>query len=537
MTPAAPVEEKNALDHALLVLRRRWHVIVISVVLVTVAAAGFSLLQRPEYTSSSTLLFQDTHFDQQLFGTNFTPPIADPTREAATNLSLVSLPSVAARVAQALHTTPGRVQAEVTASSVGQANLVQVSATSPSPAYAAEVANTYAEQFVLFRQNADRSKLAGAQTLIRTQLAKLTSAQKTSNVGTSLENRANQLGVLAALQTGNAEIVERASIPGVPSSPQTRRNAMLGFILGLLLGLGLAFVVERRDRRVRDPEELEQVYGVPILGSVPASSKYQIAGVQPLPAAEAEAFALLRARLRYFNVDRDIRSLLVTSSVPGEGKTTVSLNLAMAEAAAGHVSVALIEADLRRAVLGDRLEIQSTPGLSEVLSRNATIDEALREVTVPGRANGAGSTFAFMPAGAVPPNPAELIESRAMIELLSELTERFELVIIDSPPTGVVSDAIPLMRLVSGVIIVGRINRTTRDAARHLHEQLTNLGAPALGVVANADLVASRDYYGYGYLSDTYVSDEPAAPMNGKEPPGSQNGAGETEESPLGVEH
>jgi receptor protein-tyrosine kinase len=534
MTPAASADERNALDYALLVLRRRWHIIAACLVLVTVAAIGFSLLQRPEYTASSTLLFQDTQFDQELFGTNFTPQVQDPTREAATNLSLVELPSVAARTAAVLHTTPGLIIEEVSAQSVGQANLVQVSATNPSPAYAATIANTYANQFVLFRQDADRSKLAGAQTLINSQLAKLTPTQKTSNVGISLVNRANQLGILAALQTGNAEIVEHAGIPGAPSSPQTRRNAMLGFILGLLLGIGLAFVAERRDRRVRDPEELEQVYGVPVLGSVPASTRYQISGTEPLPPAEAEAFALLRARLRYFNVDRDIRSLLVTSSIPGEGKTTVSLNLAMAEAAAGHVSVVLVEADLRRSVLGDRLHIKSAPGLAEVLSRNATVDEALREVTVPGRTNGNASTFAFMPAGAVPPNPAELLESRAMIELLSELVERFELVIIDSPPTGVVSDAIPLMRLVSGVVIVGRINRTTRDAARHLHDQLTNLQAPALGVVANADLVASRDYYGYGYLSDNYVSDE--SKTNGAEPPASQNGAGETEESPLGIE-
>jgi polysaccharide biosynthesis transport protein len=534
MTPAAPVEEKTTLDQILLVLRRRWHVIVLCAVLVTVAAVAVSEVQRKEYTSSSSLLFQDTQFDQELFGTNFTPQIADPTREAATNLSLVSLPTVAARAAAALHTTTTHVQEMVTVQALGQANLVAVSATSASPAYASTVANTYAQQFVLFRQDADRSKLAGAETLIRTQLARLTTAQRTSTVGAGLQNRANQLGILAALQTGNAEVVQTATAPRSPSSPQTRRNAFLGFILGLLLGVGLAFVVERRDRRIREPEELEQAYGVPILGSVPASDKYEIAGTEPLPAAEAEAFALLRARLRYFNVDREIRSLLVTSSIPGEGKTTVSLNLAMAEATAGHVSVVLIEADLRRSVLAKRLGIASAPGLAEVLSRNATTDEALREVSVPGRSNGSEASFFVMPAGAMPPNPAELIESRAMIELLSELSERFGLVIIDSPPTGVVSDAIPLMRLVSGVVIVGRINRTTRDAARHLHEHLANLHAPALGVIANADIVGSRGYYGYGYLRDGYLTEPP---VNGADPSGgAQNGAGADEESQLGAE-
>ena len=503
--PAQGVTETSVstnLEQLLLMLRRRWRLVLACVVLVAAAAVGFSLLQRNQYTASASLLFSNTQFDQELFGANFTSSSAiDPTREAATNIDLVALPTVAARTAAALHLPGGVVQSEVSVSGVGQANVAQVSATDPSPVRAAQIANTYAQQYVLFRQQADRSKIAGAQSLVQKQLAALAPTQRYGSVGQSLQNRADQLGILAALQTGNAEVVQPASVPSSPSSPQTKRNGILGALLGLLLGLGMVFLAERLDRRVRDPSELEQAYGVPVLGAVPQSPSYSGAGTQPLPGVEAEAFALLRARLRYFNVDREVRSLLVTSAIPGEGKTTVALNLAVAEAVAGNSRVALLEADLRRPALGQRLGLGSAPGLAEILSRNATLDEALCRVQVPGRGNGDGpaASFTVITAGAIPPNPAELVESRSMIDLLSALSEQFDLVIIDTPPTSVVSDAIPLMRLVSGVVIVSRIDVTTRDATRHLREQLRKLKAPTLGVVANAMPVKSRGYYGYGY--------------------------------------
>jgi polysaccharide biosynthesis transport protein len=518
-TSSSPPREGSSLEQMLLLLRRRWHLIVGSVVIVAVAAIGFSLLQQNQYTASSSLLFRNTQFDQELFGANFTSSsIVDPTREAATNIDLVSLPTVAARTAAVLHLPVGLVRSEVSVSGAGQADVAKISATDPDPVRAARIANTYGEQYVRFREQADRSKIAGAQSLVQQELAALTPSQRYGTVGQTLQNRADQLGVLAALQTGNAELVQPATVPSSPSFPRTKRNGILGVLLGLLLGLLAALVSERLDRRVRNASELEDVYGVPVLGAVPESNSYTIAGTQPLPTVEAEAFALLRARLRYFNVDRDVRSLLVTSAIPGEGKTTVALNLAVAEAVTGNSKVALLEADLRRPALAKRLGIDPAPGLAEILSRNATLDDALRRVEVPSRTNGNGpsASFTLITAGAVPPNPGELVESRAMIDLLSALSERFDRVIIDTPPTSVVSDAIPLIRLVSGVVIVSRVGTTTRDAARHLGGQLQKLRAPTLGVVANGMAVRGRGYYGYGYAygyyGEEYVPHPDAAP-------------------------
>jgi capsular exopolysaccharide synthesis family protein len=520
MSADAPREDSN-FEQLFTVLRRRWRLLLSCVALVTVSAVGLSMLQQHRYTASASLLFRDTQFDQELFGSNFTPYANDPAQQQATNIDLASLPIVAQRTAQALHLGDGIVAGEVSVSGVGQSNIANISVTDPDPVRAATIANAYAQQFVLYRQQADRSKITAAEALVNRELAALPAAQRYGSVGTTLQNRANQLGVLAALQTGNAEVAQPAGVPSSPSTPRTKRNGLLGALLGLLLGMGLVFVTERLDKRIRDASELEAAYGLPVLGVIPESPAYQAAGVEPLPPVEMEAFALLRARLRYFNVDREIRSLLMTSCAPGDGKTTVALNLAIAEAVAGNEKVVVVEADLRRPSLAKRVAIDPGPGLAEILSRNASLDSALQRVTIPTRSSDRTPSFSVLTSGATPPNPTELLESRAMIDLLTSLSERFNLVIMDSAPTMAVSDAIPLLQLVSGVVIVNRVESITRDLARHLRDQLAKLNAPVLGIVANALPTGGRDEYGYGYggyaYTNAYLDGDAQNPESGAE--------------------
>jgi capsular exopolysaccharide synthesis family protein len=508
----AAVGEKNALDQALVVLRRRWALVFLCGALTGMAAVAFSLHQRPDYTASASLLFGDpqSNQNQDLFGGTATPaPNTDPTQQAATNLGLVSLPIIASKTASDLHTTATVVRSEVSVSAVGLSAMVNVTVTDPSPVRAAQIANTYAHQYIAFRQQAARAKLNSARGEITNDLAILPAAQRLGPVGRSLQARSNQLRLLAALQTGDAELVQSAAVPSSPSSPSTKRNAVLGVLLGLLVGVGLAFAAARFDRRIRDPSELEDAYGVPLLGAVPTRRSYGAMGRSALLPSEAQPFALLRARLRYFNVDRDVRSLLVTSATVGEGKTTVALGLAIAEAAAGKSNVVLVEADLRRPVLASRLGINAMPGLAEILSWNYPMEAAMRELAVPGSDSRTESraTFTLIPAGAQPPNPAELLESRAMIELLSSLSQRFDLVVIDTPSASAVPDAMPLLGLVNGTVIVARMNRTTRDAARQLREQLEKLQSPTLGVVATAVAAKSRRHY---YDGDQQLSASPS---------------------------
>jgi capsular exopolysaccharide synthesis family protein len=505
--PSSDLTQRTDFEQALRVLRRRWWVIVLCAVLVAGAAVALSRAQPKQYTASSALLFSNNQFDQEIFGSTSPLSIQDPTTQQATNINLASLPIVAARTARALHLNPGLVGSEVTVSQAGQSNVANISVTDPNPARAASIANAYATQYVLSRKESYRVQISAAQKLVARQISKLTPTERANGVGQDLQTRANQLNLLAALQTGNAQVVQFATVPTSPSSPRTKRNGVLGGLIGLLLGIALVVILERLDHRLREPSQLERVYGAPVLSIVPQSRALASERFEVLPAREMESFALLRARLRFFNVDRRVDSLLITSALSGEGKSTVALNLAIVEALTANRNVLLFELDLRRPSLGKRLSIAAAPGTAEVLSGNASLEGALIRVEVPHGTNGKAPTsgFTLLPAGAIPPNPMELLSSHALTELMEALTRRFDLVVVDSEPLTLVSDAIPLVQRVSGVVVVGRMGYTTTSAARHGAEQLKNLKAPTLGVVANAMPAKDRAYYlGHGYRGYGY---------------------------------
>jgi capsular exopolysaccharide synthesis family protein len=494
------LDDTDTLEPLLLALRRRWRIIVVCVLLGLAASIALSKAQQRQYTASASILFRDPGIDQQLFGYSAFSPSNDQPSQAATNMALVSLPTVDSRTGAALHMSSTEVSSAISVSGVGQANIAQINATAPDPALAARIASTYAQQYVRFSRQAARAQIFGAQELVEKQLHALPPAERDGTVGQGLRTRAKELIEISALQTGNAEVVQPAAVPTSPSAPNTKRNAVIGGFIGLLLGLGLAFLAERFDRRIRDCSELEEVYGVGVLGAVPFSRALARHGLQRPPGATGEAFGILRARLRYFSADDDVRCLLITSALPHEGKTTIAVNLAIAEALAGSTRTVLVEADLRQPTLERRLGLPAGPGLTEILTRSANLTSAVRRVDVRGAGGSNGTTAAFsvITAGAMPPNPVEPLESRAMIEFLTALSERFDLVILDTSPPSVVPDAIPLMRLVTGVVIVARKKIITRDAARQLRDQLTNLRAPTLGVVANAMPASSTGYSEHG---------------------------------------
>jgi len=214
---------------------------------------------------------------------------------------------------------------------------------------------------------------------------------------------------------------------------------------------------------------------------------------------DAEAFRMLRANLTYFNVGRDVRSVLITSAAPGDGKSTVAWYLAAMAAESGN-DVVLLETDLRQPTLQARLQTPMDMGLSQYLAGIADIEQVIHRAPTFVSTNGksAARSLDVIPAGPLPPNPSDLIGSERMKTLIHDLEQRYELVILDTPPTSIVADAIPLIREVSGVIVVSRLGRSTREATTHLAEQLRNLEAPTLGVVVNSTK-SSRTAYGYGY--------------------------------------
>jgi succinoglycan biosynthesis transport protein ExoP len=524
-------EQTNlSLEQVFGVLRRRGGWILLCFVLSAAVAYGLSKHQTKKYTATASLVFDNNQLGQQVAGL---PAVASSNQVAQqnTNLKLVQLGDMAEKTASALGRglTKGKVSSDLSVSAQGESNIVDVAATAPSPALAAEIANTYTGQFVKEQQNSNHAYYASALKLVNKQLAALSTKEKLSTAGLALQNRAQSLGTLAELRNGNVQVAQAASPPTAPSSPRTSRDTLLGAVLGLLLGLSVAFLFERFDRRIREPKDLETVYGLPLLGVVPESSALSRSArrkgsAAALPASEAEAFHLIRAHLRYFNVDRELQTLLVGSAAPGDGKTTVARYLA---AAAARMSsrVLLLEADLRRPTIAQQLDLPSGPGISDVLIGSIALGEAIQSVDLESPSGAGASVRALdvlVAGAALPPNPGELIESHAMERLLEQAKSTYDLIVIDTPPLTAVSDAFPLLRKVDGVVIVGRVGRNRRDVAERLHETLTGAGAPLLGVIANGFKSGARGSYGYAY-DYSYAPEPPSSPPAPDAP--SANGA------------
>ncbi|MBS1886871.1 MAG: polysaccharide biosynthesis tyrosine autokinase [Actinobacteria bacterium] len=476
-------EQTPALKRELATLRRNWLIVLICVVVAPIVAYVYSKSQTPEYTASASILFTHESVESRILGVE-SSVVAEPAREAATNLKLASLTALSVRTAKAVgHGVTGiAVSEKVSVSPEGESELVSVSATDPSPAFATLLANEFAKQFVAFGRELESAKVERAQKLAEAQLESLPEAEREGAAGRTLSRRILELKALSTIQTGRAEVAQRATLPESPSSPNTKRNVALGLVVGVLLAIAAVFLREQFDRRIRDPEEIEELYGVPNLATIPASKSASRGGRDPFV---VEAMMMLRANLRYIDAGRSRRSLLITSAAPKEGKTMVAWNLSRAAAAAGE-SVLLIEADLRRPTLAQVAGTTDGVGLAMVLSGATTPEAAIRAV----------GGVDLLPAGPLPPNPAELLEGSRMTDLLEWAEETYDRVILDTPPASLVADALPLLGMVGDVLAVARLGVSTRDSTEELRDRLRRLGAPLVGVVINgAGRPSERSYY------------------------------------------
>jgi polysaccharide biosynthesis transport protein len=482
-------------------LIKRLPLIVLCAVVAAGAALAVSLRQDKEYTATSTLLFRDQLLDERVFGSD-TPDGTDPAREAATNVRLVSLEAVAARTARRLDAglTPAQVQSKVVVTADGSSDVVTIEAKDGRPEQASRLADAFANSYIAFRRSADRERIDQARALIERQLDELAPEARGGEQGQLLRRSARQLRILSALQTGNAELVQPALTPSSPSSPKPVRNAALGGLLGLLLGAGLALVLSVRDRRIRNVDEMQALVGRPLLGLIPEIRELKKSRrPEELTPPAAEAFRALRLRLRYYDPDHPVKSVLITSPMPGAGKTTVAWYLAHIAASLGDRTL-LIQADVHRPDVFARLGSQVEVGLTSVLGGDTTLEEA---TWTAASDNGSSDSARLdvLTSGPVPPNPQRLFESGRMEQLLRQAEEAYDLVLIDMPPASQVSEVMPLARKVHGVLLVCRLRSTDRDVVLDLREHLDRLEATTLGVVVNG--VTRRDgvrpYYGEVY--------------------------------------
>jgi succinoglycan biosynthesis transport protein ExoP len=478
---------EGALEQALRVLRRRKVIILVAIVTVPIAAFLVSSSKTKEYTATATLLFESE-----------AEVASEESRGNATNEALAALPAVAVKAAKELggDNAVNEVFGHVTVSAANEmANLAKVEAVNESPERAAEIANAYGKAYIDFRREQSKSQVKISIAVLEKRLGALTPEERSGTKGAILTEQLSKLEVREALATGETSIVQEATPPSSPSSPKTKRDVIIGLLLGVVLGFGLAALVERFDRRMRTIEDIEEIFDLPVIAKIPNTKGFKGASIeQMLREPEAESFRTLRTNLRYLKVNRDLKSILIASPEPNDGKSTVARGLAGAMVEMGDTAV-LIEADLRKES-AFRFGAGYIPhGLSGVLS-GVPLDEALMQVPVSVAPGSPPRALTVLPSGEMPPNPSELLEGNRMKEVLEELGERFETIVVDSPAVGFVSDAMTLVPLCSAVLTVGGVGRTTREDASAFVDQLSLVGARPLGLIVTMTQ-ANRSQYNY----------------------------------------
>lgn len=347
---------------------------------------------------------------------------------------------------------------------------------------------------------------------------------------TLLQTRLKESQVSEASEIANVALVDPALVPTSPLGGRRFFNLLFGIALSILCGGLVGLARESTDTRVRSREELVRITELPLLASIPrirltnghrhSGAALQIEDRLVLRHAPrspaAEAYRSLRTNVTFSEqwTKKRLRTIVVTSPEPMDGKTTTAVNLAITLAEQG-LRVVLVEADKRRPVLHRVLHTDRSPGLSDVLSGTAPLENALREIPLPDHASG---SFSFIPAGAPVPNPAELLGSPAMRELLDLLAERYDQVVIDTPPLCVVTDAAVLATQADGVLFVARMGATHGDALKQSVDEMRGLGARVVGTVLT-DVSHREDRYGYRYGYYQYYGED----SNGN---GADNGKG-----------
>ncbi len=488
--PFGNPQEASSLVGGFRTIRERWWVVLAAIVVVGAVVMGLALSATKQYSATSSLLMEPSKI------TGLIDPAAnqteDPVRDASTNLLLVQSTTVANRVKVALKApeSPDALLGHIVVAAEPDANIITIEATDPSPARAALLANTFADQFVEYRKESDRKRVAEGEQLLRGQIAALPAAAVAQRA--ELEQTLRAVTALRAVTTGDAEVVDRATVPGSPSSPILKKSAAIALILGLVIGIALVFLVDLFDRRIKNGDEFEMLYGLRALTSVPERSKDPAS--QRDRAAALEPFRILRGSLRSLQPDREIRVVLVTSAVPGEGKSTTAAGLARAAALSGQ-RVVLVEADLRRPTFHQQFDLGGDQrGLTTALVGGTPVANLLRTV-LPGL-----KSLMVLPSGPKPPNSAELLRSAEMGRVLDDLKIEADLIVLDAPPLLPVADAQVLIDhpQVDAVLITARAYLTTREEVRRTRNILERHPGSNFGLVVNGIRVldAGYDYYG-----------------------------------------
>ena len=536
-------------DYINVLINRRW-IIVGTVAVVLAVTLILTFLQAPIYQSQVEILSEVSSASESVLGSFFTAALFDPDRYIQTQTEIIKTDTMAQAVEDALqlkYEENARLRQEgedvyipdqiPTASELGsmvdvqqkeRTNIFDIVITNTDRLLARDVAQAYAEEYIASRQLAAIRQISEARREVWNRIQEvedeigqaveqakqytagnvptevLNEAQRAVNLWVSLYEKYITLRIAESLEQRGLEIVQPAK-PGAKTSPRPTRNAVLAVFLGLILGVGLAFLVEYLDDTLHTREDFEKYYDTSIIGEIPhveaenLPQNHIIYFEMPQHPA-VEGYRTLRTNLQFLNLDGKTRTILFTSAGPEEGKSTVMVNLGAALSEMGK-KVLLIEADLRKPVLDKYFKVSPGKGISGVLTGNVSLEEAVQPTGY--------NNLYVMVAGVKPPNPAELVASEAMRSVLDSVRGFADFVLIDSPPVLAASDAMALAPMMDGIIVMASYSKAVRDDARRTTELLRKVDARILGLVINNISAATRyGYYHYYYYTPQIEEEE-----------------------------
>jgi polysaccharide biosynthesis transport protein len=511
-------------EYQAILLRRKWMIICLALI-AAVTAYSLTATQSALYQAKAQVRVNTTNIVAAVTGVSTGSAYGDPARFLATQANVARDRALAARVV-ANAGVPGMTAAgfrgESRANPQFDADVLDLAVTDPSVEAATRLATTYAEQFKEYSVELQTSEINATLAAVEKQLRPLRAAGDTSS--TEFQELSKQESLLIAVGKGLAGNISASPAEGASKvRPRPKRAGILGGLLGLALGIGLAFLAEALDKGVRSEKEIEEILGVPLLGRVPRptrrlESENKLVMLEEPMGVHAQTFRRLRTSLEFVNSEREARMIMVTSALPQEGKSVTVANLAVVFARAGR-RVLLVDLDLRSPSLQSFFDFGGDRGFTDVVVNRTSLGEAIRSIALPGsgplfadrlnygrppastgrnnngRAN-AESILNVLPAGTIPPAADEFLESDRVAVQLDELAGQFDLVLLDTAPLLPVSDVMALNARVDGIVVVTRLGINRRQL-EEFGRQLQNCRAPILGFILTG--TSHGDSYSYGY--------------------------------------
>jgi capsular exopolysaccharide synthesis family protein len=499
LEPPRPDDDELDLRAYLQVVVRRWKVIAAVAVLGLLVAGAFVLQQKKEYRAESEVLIRQS--DTASIIDSASVNASDAARRLNNEVELFESGTVRKAVESKYRgpLDPKRVRASTTSDSN---DVITAHVTARDPKAAADLLNTYVETFIDVRRQRNTDELLAVRTQIQQKIdglgaqiaaAKGAAQEQLRSQQTAFQSQIDSLDVGADITQTGVQVLTEADVPTDPVSPQPVRDLAVAIVLSLVLGLGLAFLVDSLDERIRNIADLERIAGdIPVLATIPVSDTVgpgYVATRDATASPQAEAFRSLRTTVKFAGVDGSIRVLQVTSANQGDGKTTAVANLAVAFAQ-GSERVLVACCDLRRPTVHQRFGADVSPGFTDVIVGDATLESAVRR---------AGSFLGILPAGTEPRNPSELLSSERARMVVEAMAGQADVLLLDTTPVLPVSDSLVVSRFVDAVLVVVDARSTTRKAVRRTLQLLHQVNAPILGLVLNG--ISEGEGYGtrYGY--------------------------------------